>query len=1332
MDTSIDSLVGVDRLQPPLSPGHSVPHYSPPPALPPSSMEASQNAVEPLQQNTSTTAPDRPLDGVPPPQPEVDAVTGQPAPGAADAMDTSVDDTQTRSTSTVPAPEEPPSDADPPETPPESPVIEPADESQGDEPPVDPSIPPPPPVELEHAFWADIEEDLSTPDEAELKEIESAPDGDYSAYEYDYWEKSFYRDVEDPEHRPSEKARLTWKFKGVRGTKDRPNRAKIMRSPAAYVGGYWWTLKFFPRGNSVGALSVYIECSPDMPSPDKELPETEFKVLRGPPDAVLSDLKPDMEIKFPRVEDSTQWFEDYKSRYAVPKEASAEQTSGSKRDWRVSAQIGVILYNPEEPRTGWMQSSCHQFNRHNLDWGWTNFHGPWDQIHRRQRGQRQALLRNDTLAFDAYIRIFDDPTQALWWHSSDSEPVWDSLTLTGYRPMGDSVITHCAEVAGLASWLLMAPVRQIIQSVDVLEHLRNCDVKPKPLCDALQKFLWRMRNQSWTLPSVDTDSVTRTLRNLQEHSEDVIQFWERLRRGLELELAGTEAGKELAKLFDSQPVAAEPSAVVNYLPSEFNSRIQVPADTAKTVQAAVNRYLGAKPGRWSLPPVLHVELSRQRFDKSTRQWKLLYDRVDLDEVLDLTASVVDGQCGKYDLYGFVVHRGSRASADFFSILRPGGPGTRWLAFDDGSDNRIECLTRKAALGAHVGPDSTKIPDDKTGHDLAVVVLYVRSDVVRDFLPGPPEPWEVPASMKVYFETGWYPLDPPGATTRDTNVNVEIYSLAKFENLDSLFDSYDLMSRAKSTKDVMCLTVPYTTTVVDLRKKIARWKSTTSQKVRPEHVRLWQIGQTKDLCGPTLSFNRITDLDYTLEFNLKTVRFWIHIVSDSDAKYFAMADPPLEVETVDNKTDAVQEQDDSESSDDRESSAGVHLTPDSTETPRATDAHNADSPMSEPEQAESDGPANRPEAPAEQRPVQTGPADASRQPDVAMTEADHIAAVADVIASDMQEMDAPVAPPPPAASAGQTNDSVMGDSPANSQIPDGESTASGSSTPAPEFTSPVPHVYYFIQIFDVDQQELRTVGSYFSRKEDNIKSAIRKYLEWPDEKDFQIWQRVDGTIVTAVSSMDTFDIYVPDGSCFIVGEQLTHDRRVELTRAGLFTTPDRLVEYLWASSRKHPTKAFTGTRTLDAAFGGDYYSGEFNKGYYHGKGTHISESGATYVGDFVFGLRHGKGRMEYSSGDTYDGDWMEDERHGQGTFVERKTGNKYVGGYRQGKRHGKGISYWEVADEEMDLCQICYGEDQDALFYDCGHVCACVGCARQVDICPICRKNVISVVKIYKT
>lgn len=73
----------------------------------------------------------------------------------------------------------------------------------------------------------------------------------------------------------------------------------------------------------------------------------------------------------------------------------------------------------------------------------------------------------------------------------------------------------------------------------------------------------------------------------------------------------------------------------------------------------------------------------------------------------------------------------------------------------------------------------------------------------------------------------------------------------------------------------------------------------------------------------------------------------------------------------------------------------------------------------------------------------------------------------------------------------------------------------------------------------------------------------------------------------------------------------------------------------------------------------------------------------------------------------------------------------MGGYQEGKPWGKGITYWEVADEEGEMCQICYGEAVDSLFYDCGHVCACVECAKQVEVCPICRKTVKQVVRIWK-
>ena len=611
-----------------------------------------------------------------------------------------------------------------------------------------------------------------------------------------------------------------------------------------------------------------------MPTPDKALPETEFKVLSGAPDAVLNNGVPDLDLKFDRTDDSTAtaWLDHYKSQYPAAARQGQEKTR-SKDSWRVPAQIGMVLYNPDEPRTGWFQTACHQFNSHNLDWGWTNFHGPWDTIHCRQRGQRQAMLRNDTLAFDAYIRIIDDPTQFLWWHPSPTEPVWDSMSLTGYRPLGESVLSHSAEVAGLAAWLHVAPFCKIIQSVDVLEHLTNCEVKPRPLCDALQKVLWQLRCPSESLEYVDIDGITSTLCNLHEYSTNVPMFFERLRRSVELELAGTDAGKEFAKLFDSPALLETPpgfTTVNNILPRDLNSRICIPADQAQTMHEGLNWYFSAKPGRWALPPFLHVELDRQKLDRVARQWQLLYNRVELDEELDLSPWV-EGQSGHYTLYGYVVHRGRRTSSQYFSVLRPGGPGTRWLAFDDSSRNRVECLTQKAAFGSRLGLESSKKPDEKYGHNVAVLVMYIRSDLVGEFLPGPQEPWDVPEPMKEYYETGKYPFKKSlDGESAEQDVQVEVYSLPQYDQLGSLFDTYDLMSRAKPNNNVMYLTMPRSSTHVELRKKIALWKSSGVEPIPSEHVRLWKIGH---------SFSRVWDLNNTLDVPSKVLRFWMQVVSD---------------------------------------------------------------------------------------------------------------------------------------------------------------------------------------------------------------------------------------------------------------------------------------------------------------------------------------------------------------------------------------------------------------------------------------------------------------------
>ncbi|PGG98911.1 hypothetical protein GX51_06558 [Blastomyces parvus] len=1317
-----------------------------------------------------------------------------------------------------------------------------------------------PSSEEEHAYWADIEQDTSSPDEEEMKEIESGDD--YSALDYDYWEKTFYSELDDPEYTPAEKARLTWKFKGVRGTKEKPNRATIMKSPAAFIGGLYWRIKFFPRGNNVSSLSVYIESSPTPPEQDKDIPETEFKVLKGPSNAVLSDLVPEVDITLPATADSSKEApaapdsasqDDEKqeppaegnTQLPPAEEPASEQASepppvDASQDWRVSAQIGVIVYNPNEPRTAYMQSSCHQFNINNVDWGWTTFHGPWDQIHRRQRGQRQALLQNDTLAFDAYIRIIDDPTQSLWWHSSECEPIWDSLTLTGYRPMGASTVEYSFEAAGLVSWLLLAPFREIIQSVDVLEHFTTPGVRPKPLCEALQKLLWDLRTPA--VP-VDTDSVTKTLRNLGEFSGDVMEFWERFRRSLELELEGTDAVEKLAKIFDGEminksnnnntiadsTIGKQPDTV-NCFRGDFNSKIKISAETSDNVESAVKQYLSDTPGEWSLPAVLHVELSRQKFDKASRQWQFISRRVGLDEELDLSDFVTKRQSGKYSLYGFVVYKGERTSAHFYSILRPGGPGSRWLAFENEGDNKIECLTSKAAIDAHEGISPQDQKDDhRSRHDVAVVVMYVRTDVLPQFLTGKIEPWDFPEERQYFFESRHFPF------ITSPTVAVEVYSLGDLSLMgNNLFDVYDLMETARSAGRIFHVTLPTGTTIAELREKLALWQSNEETGVKSQDIRLWRIGHPKPCFAPTSQLTAIQDLCQTLACaEMDVLRLWMHVLTEDGSEFFAVPNPPVPGDAFENQQIAAEiaEHVDEPSNPADESPLETQNAQEAQDVDMA-DLHTSADPL----QIEDSGDAtithsNQPsdgveivdetEAPGPEPLMPSDnndniSSDGTRQNlnnshsnggDVQMTDAEPEANTSQHLQTEpidaelnaeevnIQEIateevnEAPTVPTDATtdstvqATAPERPGELLGGNEAHSAEPATTDTEHVS-TPAParedsvmqdvapgnpadvatnENTTAIPmvenendineiapqplenrihlpirltsQVYYFVQIFDSEKQEFRFAGVFFGKRSNCIKPSVRAVIGWPEDKSFNLWHRVDCISISSISSKDRFNTLLAsdqDGECFIVEEVLPKSQCTKISESGSFTRPGLLTQYLWALSRRHPTQSFTGTKTIDAIFNGEYYSGDFKKGHYHGKGTRISNLGVTYIGDFVLGQRHGKGVLEYQSGDTYDGDWFEDQQNGQGTFIERRTGNKYVGGFRAGRRHGKGISYWEVAAEEMGLCQICYSEEQDALFYSCGHVCACVSCAKRVDKCPICRKKVANVVKIYHT
>ncbi|CAF4564259.1 unnamed protein product, partial [Rotaria sp. Silwood2] len=58
----------------------------------------------------------------------------------------------------------------------------------------------------------------------------------------------------------------------------------------------------------------------------------------------------------------------------------------------------------------------------------------------------------------------------------------------------------------------------------------------------------------------------------------------------------------------------------------------------------------------------------------------------------------------------------------------------------------------------------------------------------------------------------------------------------------------------------------------------------------------------------------------------------------------------------------------------------------------------------------------------------------------------------------------------------------------------------------------------------------------------------------------------------------------------------------------------------------------------------------------------------------------------------------------------------------------------IANEQSDenLCKICMDANIDCVFLDCGHLCTCVRCGKQLSECPLCRSYIIRVVRVFKS
>lgn len=1221
--------------------------------------------------------------------------------------------------------------------------------------------------------WTTTEDDLSTPTDEEMAEIRlrESRGQELNALDVPSVEKRIYQDVDDPDQRPVKKLRLSWVIKGVRGTREKPNKARVLLSPAAQVDGNYWQIKFYPRGNNSVSLSAYIKCSRHPPKSDGVFPDGSFSFLHGPPDADLRhEVAPTQtehtEIAPDEAKDdgssSSDSASDRSKQESIDGEGSTDSSQADKEepsdvkftedaeeDWRVSAQLGMVMYNPQEPRTCHVMSSEHQFAKSNDDWGWTNFVGPWGEVQMRGHLQRAPLLQNDTIAIDAYIGIFDDPTQALWWHSSDAEGHWDSKTLTGYFPMGTPPLYHSPAVAGMTAWLLLAPFRKIMQEVDAKEWRRNPLVPSTPLICQLQMILFLMRHLRKDRETyVDLYPAVSTIKESGETYHDVKTFWEVFRRSIELELEGKNDSLDaLRAIFDT------PDGPLSLRP--------LPVEGVDSIQQGLTEVLRDKSFKGQLPDFLPLSLARERLgDPVTREWRLLYDRVMLNEELNLSEFVHTSEHAKYTLYGFMVHVGERKSGRFYTVLRPGGPGTKWLAFEDGDGNKVFSYTKKR-IQSFEGLEGQALKDFTSTRETAYMAMYIKTSRLGEYLVSNLEPYKLPTSLLPHLESqflGGEFLD--DSLPKDTEqITVELYSDTCLWAGLGLFDMSQRRRYAHENGYFCSMSVPIDATYQEVRQQLAQKLAqeleitdvkpiTNVKQLRLFSLRFGGLGNHLPSClrsvdmGSRLKDTRTLDQPVYLLFST---------LHEEDVALFGIPDCALPEEAA---TDGQQSQpqqsqpqqedvtsDQVSAVDAEQVSIQAAVAADITRIPAGSEQPSSQ--LTDMQDPETFMQLEIPPPTVEESLVASVPHghlinaaghNGSEAMEITIDNDDTQEASAgsgSTLSSLEQGIIADVI-----AQAAESGEPLVDVSTSYATIPAPESAEASNESPEPAQAgqAPIDHVYGRIQDFDMEMQNFVTQKTFFAISDQKIVDFVRRHMG-RDPEQCSVFIRESATEGSVVGPDDTFKSRdFPNGCDLIIGPKITEVDTKELQKEGKFSDPFELSRYLRMVARRHPIQALTTSEPIEITdFGTGYYKGPLVKGLKHGDDcVWISSAADCYRGPLVFNKKCGKGgKMIYRNGDTYEGDWDDDQRHGHGTFVERRTGNRYVGGFEYGKRWGMGTTYWQVADEQADLCQICCEQDVDALFFDCGHVCSCVECAKQCEICPICRRTVKQVVKMFR-
>ena len=1220
--------------------------------------------------------------------------------------------------------------------------------------------------------------------------------------------------LQDPEYTAGPSGCLYWLLEGYNGTKDKPNKKLLMRSPKTAIGGYEWQVKFYPKGNATSYLSAYVECVDMLNKKESRLSAIEENTHEVADRCTkpVEDIASRDKLKDDDIERDAK-----PARQLIETPIPYLQGGSLTKPSSVVALITMVLYNPEEPRVNHYRTLVHRFSPGSPDWGWKRFHGPHKAIHMRQRGQRQALLRNDKLAFKVYIRLICDPTGCLGQHESNDDDSWNSLTMTGIRSLTlkdyDVTPSDSHFVCALSSWLMLKPFRQFLYGIDISNPYERPREKPMPLIVSLLKILyfWRMpmkhKQRCISLGNANSALGWYGIDKSMDVS-DVVDVWVLFRTVLEVEMNGSPSPSS-SSLFSFSSANAPGMKRLGSLLGRRQSPVtgipnhRIPVKGVHSIQEGIDRSENFLAQEDPLPELLPLELERQLFDNTTREWKKVVDKVDIQEKIKVRDV-------EYSLYGMIVHEGALGSGIYHAVIRPQGLGGKWYKFSSDNDGgRVTCLTRKEAIMAHEGfspamNGKADVKVDETSQ-IAYIVMYLRSDVATEAFGTEEEPWDVPSwlielieeekreemgdgddtdkdEVDIREDADILPADcsetKEGGEAklkagRDENVTEDVSREVEVQIIDSrIFLSHEgygnfnpsdprLITTAKNVSSpyVHNITLRSNATVDDISSIVVNIIEDVECK---RQCRFWAMDSYR-LANKSASF---MDPERSLKKNYLSERterrFWVHVIPMKDL-------PPLPATGADEAEDG-------------EGEYGPQMTTQDGHESRVITAEDVnrtdqDSRGSAGQQAVSSEPSghdnnagntimnNSNENHASQqnqtdRPSLTETTISYVDDDLSATPLSILSRNLDLsIGEATESQNIPVIRSEPAATADShddnhdsisrvtvndvTNHQAVPDRPReNNSVPllsNNETNVQATSSthiqedavqdPSYKSNEAPGDTYVFLKIFDQETQKLIPWGSFITPETSRIGTVIQNKLGLPDCENMGLWEEHARFAIIDLNRDRTFADEGLDGvgDVIIYCKILSEERIAALANIAAFHEPEPYLRYL--RDLEIFPDCINGLITI-SSFAAGVYSVNHKNNQMHGHGHKIPLSGNEYIGEYRLDSRHGLGRMIYANGDEYYGYWAFGYRQGQGRFVEAATGNTYVGEWRKDRQFGEGVTTWKVADVSERLCRICWDASANSAMYDCGHVVACLECARQVENCPVCRRRVISAMKLF--